>query len=123
MPMHFFGGFWLAAVFFWLNSKFNIIEIRLFNINCNFWRTGFFELLLSFGLTLGFVALIGILWEFFEFGYDVLISAKGYAAAAQRGTADTISDLFFDLFGGLFFILIFKIFPLIKSTSPTSFDK
>jgi hypothetical protein len=106
MPMHFLGGFWLAMVFFWLNSKFNIIEIRPPNTDHNFWRSDLPKLI----LVLGFIALVGALWEFFEFGYDVLISSKGYLAVAQRGTADTMSDLFFDLLGGLVFLIIAKLY-------------
>jgi uncharacterized membrane protein YjdF len=97
MPMHFLGGFWLAVVFMWLNSKFNIIEIRPPNID-------------KLILVLGFVILVGVFWEFFEFGYDVLISSKGYFAAAQQGTADTMSDLFFDLLGGLVFLIICRFY-------------
>lgn len=101
IPMHFLGGFWLAGVFFWLNSKFNVIEIQSRNIGRNFWKSGFPKLL----LVLGFVALIGVLWEFFEFICDFLIL---HGQILQRGAADTIKDLFFDLVGGLVFISIFK---------------
>lgn len=53
------------------------------------------------------MALIGVFWEFFEFFYDVFISKRGISGFLQLGAADTIKDLFFDLFGGLIFIIIF----------------
>jgi len=98
MPMHFLGGFWLAMVFLWILRKQNPKFIKLSNY------------LIVGIMTLGFVILIGVLWEFFEFGYDVLISSKGYFAAAQQGVADTMSDLFFDLLGGLAFLIICKFY-------------
>jgi len=101
MPMHFLGGFWLATVFITLNSKLKIQNSEL---------SGLPNYLITIVITLGFVALIGVFWEFFEFGYDVLISSKGYFAATQQGTADTMSDLFFDLLGGLMFLTIHKYF-------------
>jgi len=111
MPMHFLGGFWVATIFMWLNPKFNIIEIRPLNIDRNFWRSDLPKLI----LVLGFVILIGVLWEFFEFGYDVLISSKGYFIAAQQGVGDTMSDLFFDLLGGIAFLVIGKLYLNKKS--------
>ena len=56
--------------------------------------------LIAFLITLSFVALIGVFWEFLEFFYDVFVSSKGYYGYMQLSAADTIADLFFDLVGG-----------------------
>lgn len=85
IPMHFFGGFWVAMFFVWLyHSKISQLS----------------NYLIAFLITLSFVALIGIFWEFLEFFYDVFISSKGYSGYMQLSAADTIADLFFDLAGG-----------------------
>lgn len=97
IPMHFFGGFLVAMVFFWLRQK--------TQINAN--NTSILLIIIS---CLSFVALIGIFWEFLEFFYDVFISSKGYRGYMQLSAADTIADLFFDLIGGstLLGIYLFK---------------
>lgn len=100
MPMHFFGGVWLAMVFLLLNSKFKILNGSSIPQLSDY--------LIAVFITLSFVAFGGILWEFFEFFYDLLISSRGYAGFAQLGAADTVSDLFFDLFGGLATFVIFR---------------
>lgn len=94
IPMHFFGGFWAAAVFINLGSRFKVQGSR-------FW--------VDLILTLSFVALIGVLWEFFEFIYGSFASKAGMdvlSAEAMKYKGinlyqDTIKDLFFDLLGGL----------------------
>jgi hypothetical protein len=90
IPMHFLGGFWLAMVCVYLNRRLNVNTPQ------------FIATAISI---LGFVALIGVLWEFWEFICDFLILHK---QVLQPGAADTIKDLFFDLVGGTAFILIFK---------------
>ncbi len=87
MPMHFLGGFWLGIIFlYFINPS---LEIK----NHKF--------LVMMILIVSFAVFVGVLWEFFEFLSDVFISSKVYLAAAQQGTGDTMSDLFFDLLGGL----------------------
>ena len=84
---HFLGGFWLA---FLLNFYLKKTGFTVFN----------FQLLLL--LFLGFVALVGVLWEFFEFGLNRYIVHIGFI-----NYEDTLLDLFFDLLGGAVgFILI-----------------
>lgn len=48
---------------------------------------------------LGFTALIGVLWEFYEYGYDVFLASKYAFGEQNRGVFDTLSDLFNDLVG------------------------
>lgn len=90
IPMHIAGGVLTVVFLFWIFEKrqdeYLFVSPR--------W--------LSFLLTLSFVAFVGVLWEFFEFFYDVFISpTRGFFYVAQMGVADTIKDLFFDLLGGL----------------------
>lgn len=94
IPMHFFGGFWVATAFITLNSKFGV---KLPNY------------LITLIAILSFVALIGVLWEFAEFLFDVFISSGGYAKVIQQDVADTLGDLFMDLLGGLTVATIFLI--------------
>lgn len=67
----------------------------------------FQNFLISLVIVLSFTALIGVLLEFTEFFYDIFISSRGYSGFLQLGAADTIADLFFDLLGGLFFLIIY----------------
>lgn len=118
MPMHFLGGFWVALTYFWLCQKTRITrrseimdadqhadqrEIRDLSD-----KIRVSSAIMTIIDCLSFVALVGVLWEFFEFGYDVFISSKGYSGALQQGVGDTMSDLFFDLLGGLVFLVIYK---------------
>ncbi len=93
--MHFLGGFLAAMVFMYLSSKF-IFSASGQNLKFS----------LNLILTLSFVALIGVFWEFFEFFYDVLISLRGYEGFMQLGAGDMLKDLFFDFLGGLFLIIL-----------------
>ncbi len=52
-------------------------------------------------MVVGGVALVGIIWEFAEFGVDVL---RG--SSLQGGLVDTMKDLFDDLVGGALTALI-----------------
>jgi hypothetical protein len=55
--------------------------------------------LMQLGFVLGFVAIIGIGWEWFEGLCDVLLSFTYGVATAQLGLIDTMLDLYFDLVG------------------------
>jgi len=90
IPMHFLGGMWAVFFLFWIFEKKK--NDYLFTS----------PKVLSFLFALGFAALVGILWEFFEFLFDVFISSRGFAYAAQTSSADTMGDLFMDLVGGFF---------------------
>ncbi len=96
MPMHFLGGILAAMLFFWVNLKFDYLT-KLPNY------------LITVILSLSFVALIGVLWEFSEFFYDIFISSRGYSDFLKLGAADTLGDLFFDLLGGLAASIIYLI--------------
>ncbi len=80
MPMHFMGGFWLGMVFFW------------------FFKVRKLSLLVNLSLVtklIAWVLLIGVGWELFEYFFI------NYMAQNNFDLIDTLSDLFFDLFGGI----------------------
>jgi len=116
--MHFLGGFWVALTYFWLRQKTRITRgSEVMDADQYADQREIHDLLDKIRVSsaimtiidyLSFVALVGVLWEFFEFGYDVFISSKGYFMVAQEGVGDTMSDLFFDLLGGLLCLVIYK---------------
>lgn len=86
MLMHFLGGFWLGLVCIWLLSFVKIpVEIDYYLI---------FKVFL-------WVLIVGVLWEVFEFYFI------NYIAQNQFNILDTISDIFFDLSGGMLAIFYF----------------
>lgn len=86
--LHFSGGFWLASIFEYL-----IYRLELAVINRHFW--------VKLILGLGFVVLIGVLWEFHEYLADIYLRSAFF----QSSIKDTVSDLALDLLGGLLFLL------------------
>ena len=89
MAMHFLGGFWLG-----------LASLYLFPLK----DTSFKSILKIFLLVL----LVGVGWEIFEVIVDRVITGNLF------NTLDTISDICFDLAGGLSAILYFikKIRPI-----------
>jgi len=82
MIMHFLGGLWLGLAFFWL---FSFKELSL-------------KLILK--VILG-ILLIGIFWEIFEILVNKTIAQNPF------NILDAVSDIYFDLAGGIFAILYF----------------
>ena len=97
--LHFLGGFWIAGLFVYLVNRSGLTII-----NDKFW--------LKLLLGLGFVALVGVLWEFHEFIADWFAQKP---IMQNEGPADTITDLFLDLLGGFFFITICHLFQKVSS--------
>lgn len=93
---HFLGGFWVAAVFFYVFKQYP----QIFDTRKNW--------LATLILALGFVALVGVAWEFFEFTFDRIFADKEIFPRAQISVADTMADLFFNLVGGLLFIFVIR---------------
>jgi uncharacterized membrane protein YjdF len=53
-------------------------------------------------IILGFVALVGVFWEFYELIVDRIITKNNYISFLDQGSlADTLKDIFVDLLGGL----------------------
>lgn len=90
IPMHLLGGAWLALVFFFVLDSTNI----------RIARGGKDAPFISALCAVGFVMLFAVMWEFAEFAYDIFLSQKDYLTVMQRGTGDTMKDLFMSLLGG-----------------------
>lgn len=90
IPMHLFGGAWLALLFFFALDRMNV------HITSDGKDAPFVSAL----CTVGFVMLFGVMWEFAEFAYDIFLSKKDYLAVMQGGTGNTMKDLFMSLLGG-----------------------
>lgn len=91
IPLHFLGGVFVVLFFWWLGGKY-----QRFNLFHN-------DFLKNLIVYLSLAALVGVLWEFFEFSFDYFFvnSARfNYLNLAQVSKADTMADLFFDLVGG-----------------------
>jgi len=97
VPMHFLGGVLAAVILLWLVDRYP----GEWELPRNFFTRMVF--------ILSFVALIGVLWEFSEFLYDVFISSRGWSRFALQSARDTIGDLFFDLLGGLTVVALSKL--------------
>ena len=71
-------------------------------------------------MALGFVALVGVLWELYEFGLDY---SGLFPFKSQQGLQDTMLDLFWDLAGGGFLLLFFLNSSLYKKYLPGAQEK
>ncbi len=92
IPLHFLGGV-VAALFGAIYFKNQLENLNKFA---------------ALVFILGFAALIGVLWEFFEWGVDAFLKAK----INQATVSDTLGDLAIDLMGGL---AVFWLYNLAKA--------
>jgi hypothetical protein len=81
IPLHFFGAASLAVSYY--------LVLRMFKVDL----TG----LILFLFVVSLVVATGVLWEFLEFGVDLVYPAL----KMQPSVADTVGDLFLDFFGGI----------------------
>ena len=86
IPMHFLGGVFLGLVFGYVLLRHGIK---------NFSQKTFFYGILA-------IFIVGILWEIFEFNIDTFITFR------DQNIIDTLSDICFDLAGGLFALQYLK---------------
>lgn len=82
MPTHFFGG--LAMTYF-----FRVCAAHSQRV------LGSIPLPVQSALSIGLTAIVTVMWEFLEYGSDMLFGTK-----MNLGVSDTLSDLFFGFFGG-----------------------
>lgn len=94
--MHLIGGAWVGLFFVFLFQK------HLSNLS----NIQFLPFLV---LGLGFVALVGVLWEFYEYLSDVYIYKMHplQLAPNPKNLPDTLADLVNDLIGGFLTISFF----------------
>ena len=95
--MHVIGGWWVSVILLFLADTYP--SLSPFGSSPRLVRT----------LTLvAFVTLVGVVWEFFEFGVDFLPGMVGGASYIPHQTySDTLHDLFFALIGALLTACIF----------------
>ncbi|RJQ28803.1 hypothetical protein C4571_02820 [Candidatus Parcubacteria bacterium] len=92
--MHMIGGAWVGLFFYYLFvERFNVIDRN--------------QKLALFVLGIGFVALVGIFWEFYEFLTDIFI-LKAYPYNREPGYIlyDTHTDFVNDFIGGAIALLV-----------------
>ncbi|MBU0614157.1 hypothetical protein KJ766_02655 [Patescibacteria group bacterium] len=89
IPMHFAGGFAMAllACAIWQNSNVKGDEYGV----------------IYFIFIIGFVSLIGIVWEWHEFILDIIFRTSFGSSVQihQPGVADTMADFAMDILGGI----------------------
>lgn len=89
IPMHIAGGFWLGLLFFYLFTERRQVLPR----DVSLWPTVF--------LCLGFVALVGIGWELYEYIASAFLGGRmDFGDSSPGAHFDTLKDLFDDLVGG-----------------------
>jgi len=82
IPMHMAGGVWLSLLFFYIFCyRYPIFDYK---------KSVFVSILAS----LAFVALLGLLWEFYEYGTELI-----FHPTWPMTIADTLGDLMNDLIG------------------------
>lgn len=103
IPMHWAGGFAMGALglAIWYEGVEDIRYKKSFEKHLKWWLVP--------GIVLGFVALIGILWELHEYLLDAFMGPVigTIATYRQPDLADTMMDFVLDLFGGAVAIILF----------------
>ena len=90
---HFFGGFTIAWMFIIITNT--LREHSIIPHQTPKWLTDY--------TVWGTVGLVGIFWEFWELGMTL-----HYGFKMQFTITETLGDVFFDLSGGLVFLLIYR---------------
>ena len=99
IPMHFFGGYAIAllalACYGWLGDR---LEIKPRQHP----QSGLSMTLLELVFVAGFVMIVGVAWEWYEFIFDQFATTMvAKFGVAQMGLPDTMDDLFNDFIGSL----------------------
>ena len=86
--LHILGGAWAALLFFYVQER----------------HVPFFAAMpwwFSIVVAVSFVMLVGVGWEWLEYGFDYFVAKDDFMLRAQLGLTDTMKDLFDDFIGGL----------------------
>lgn len=99
VPMHFFGGYAIAllalAVYGWMGER---LEIKPRQHP----QSALSITLLQLVFVAGFVMIVGVAWEWYEFIFDQFATTMvAKFGVAQMGLPDTMDDLFNDFVGSL----------------------
>ena len=102
IPMHFLGGFsmGLVAMAWWAK------DIASITFTPSAWLS---NATFQWCVVIGFVATIGIGWEWFEFALDHIQIVNSLIGPSQTSVADTMGDLSLDLGGGVAAYVLTKI--------------
>lgn len=98
IPFHLLGGAWVAFVFFYIQHRYAPTVPTI----VPWWMDMLFAV--------SFVMLVGVMWEWFEFGFDFFFPQGQVSLRAQLGLPDTMGDLLVDIVGGALvaFSFLFK---------------
>jgi hypothetical protein len=88
MLMHFIGGVFIGFIALYILYRFKISQNK--------------SLVSTIKITILTVFVIGFFWEVYEY------IVQGFTGAILANPTDSISDLFFDLAGGLYAVYIFQ---------------
>lgn len=98
IPLHLMWGSIGALLLYWLAYRFP----GYINVEKSF--------LITLVMVLSWVALGGVVWEFSEFLYDLLVYVNGFSASpVQFSLDDTIADLAFDLSGAIIVVVAIRL--------------
>lgn len=85
--LHMVGGAWVVFAFFYVQRRYTLLFSAL-------------PFVFSLVMVMGIVMLVGVAWEWFEFGFDYFFVPEAALWRAQLGLTDTMGDLLADLMGG-----------------------
>ncbi len=88
IPLHVAGGAWVALAFFYFQRRYALLFSAL-------------PFLFALIAVTGVVMLVGVMWEWLEFGFDYIFVPIHAEWRAQSGLTDTMGDLLADLVGGV----------------------
>ncbi len=88
MLMHFIGGIFIGFIALYILYRFKISQNKKF--------------ISTIKITILTVFVVGLFWEVYEY------VVQGFTGAILANPIDSISDLFFDLAGGLYAVYIFQ---------------
>lgn len=98
IALHFSGGIFVGLFTIWF--IFNKTNLPIQKEKLPFY--------IVFILVISFTALIGVLWEFYEFILDQITGYKSSIMVMQENLKDTMSDLLMDLLGAAASVIFLK---------------
>lgn len=111
IALHFSGGIFVGLLALWfIFNKANFLMKKE--------KLPFYIVFIS---VISFTALIGVLWEFYEFILDQITGYKSSVMVMQENLKDTMGDLFFDLLGASVSNVFLK-FKKIDNVSKSSYN-
>lgn len=88
VALHTLGGMWSSMFFFYVFERY----VPSFSMPAS--------RIASVLIVVGFVMVVGVGWEWFEYTFDHFFAQERAAWRAQRGLPDTMGDLLADFVGG-----------------------